>query len=147
MKVNDAALEGATLKGTETIVILCSRGMHEYQDANKQQITVTKKDDNSSANYTVLPVEDEVDPETGKHTDANKYIRVQLNGLADGEYELKIGKDLKANNEQTLGTAMKVSFTVKGDDQGSGNKLSSIFDTLLNFFKMIINFFKGLFTK
>ncbi|MBR6314055.1 MAG: hypothetical protein IKR49_05385 [Clostridia bacterium] len=137
--VNDADLSGATLKGNETIVLQFDRGMKTYETDNAALITV-KKADGSNASYTVLPVDDSNDT-------TKQQIKVQLGGLEDGDYTLTIGKNLKANNGNTLGTKVEINFTVKGDDQGSGNKLSSIFDTLLNFFKMIINFFKGLFTK
>ena len=138
-KVNDADLSGATLKGNETITLQFDRGMKTYETDNAALITV-KKADGSAASYTVLPVDDSNDT-------TKQQIKVQLGGLEDGDYTLTIGKNLKANNGNTLGTKVEISFTVKGDDQGSGNKLSSIFDTLLKYLKMVIDFFKGLFTK
>ncbi len=137
--VNDADLSGATLKGNETIVLQFDRGMKTYETDNAALITV-KKADGSNASYTVLPVDDSNDT-------TKQQIKVQLGGLEDGDYTLTIGKNLKANNGNTLGTKVEINFTVKGDDQGSGNKLSSIFDTLLKYLKMVIDFFKGLFTK
>ena len=140
-KVNDADLSGATLKGNETITLQFDRGMKTYETDNAALITV-KKADGSAASYTVLPVDDSNDT-------TKQQIKVQLGGLEDGDYTLTIGKNLKANNGNTLGTKVEINFTVKGEEQGqgSGNKLSSIFDALLDFFKTIINFFKGLFTK
>ena len=143
-KVNDADLSGATLKGNETITLQFDRGMKTYETDNAALITV-KKADGSAASYTVLPVDDSNDT-------TKQQIKVQLGGLEDGDYTLTIGKNLKANNGNTLGTKVEINFTVKAASEeeptnNGSNKLSSIFDTLIDFFKMIIEFFKGLFTK
>ena len=143
-KVNDADLNGATLKGNETITLQFDRGMKTYETDNAALITV-KKADGSAASYTVLPVDDSNDT-------TKQQIKVQLGGLEDGDYTLTIGKNLKANNGNTLGTKVEINFTVKAASEeeptnNGSNKLSSIFDTLIDFFKMIIEFFKGLFTK
>ena len=118
--------------------------MKGHEEENKALITV-KKADGTTASYTVLPVDDSTD-------DAKRQVKVQLGGLEDGDYTLTIGKNLKANNGNTLGTKVEINFTVKAASEeeptnNGSNKLSSIFDTLIDFFKMIIEFFKGLFTK
>lgn len=134
--VNGADLSGATLKGNETITLQFDRGMKGHEDENKALITV-KKADGSAASYTVLPVDDSTD-------DAKRQIKVQLGGLEDGDYTLTLGKNLQANNGNTLGTKVEINFTVKGESNDKSNFVRNILNTLIEFFKTIINFFKNI---
>ena len=142
-KVGDADLSGAKLKGDETIVLQFDRGMKGNETDNAALIGVYKAD-GTKADYTVLPVDDSTD-------EGKRQVKVQLNGLAAGEYTLKIDKDVKANNGQALGEDVTVSFTVEaasqgdGDDQGSAKDFSYYFKMLIDYMKVVIDFFKDLF--
>lgn len=137
-KVGDADLSGAALKGNEVITLQFDRGMKGNETANAALIGVYKAD-GAKADYTVLPVDDSDDT-------AKQQVKVQLNGLAAGEYTLKIDKNVKANNGQTLGEDVTVSFTVKAADSGSddANTIKNVINTVLNLLKKIIEFFKSL---
>ena len=139
-KVGEADLSGAKLKGDETIVLQFDRGMKGYEPDNAALIGVYKAD-GTKADYTVLPVDDSSD-------EAKRQIKVQLNGLAAGEYTLKIDKDVKANNGNTLGEDVTVSFTVESAEQGNGDTAANyknIFKSLLDFIRLLIDYIKDLF--
>ena len=137
-KVGDADLSGATLKGNELITVQFDRGMKTYEADNAALIGVYKAD-GTKADYTVLPVDD---------TDnvAKQQVKVQLNGLAGGEYTLKIDKNVKANNGNTLGQDVTVSFTVEAEEQGQdgGNDATSFINTLLKYLRMLFEFLQNL---
>lgn len=141
-KVGETDLNGAKLKGDETIVLQFDRGMKGKEEDNAALIGVYKAD-GTKADYTVLPVDDSTD-------ESKRQVKVQLNGLAAGEYTLKIDKDVKANNGNALGTDVTVSFTVEtadeGGDQGGTSSKTDFFKTLINFLKSIYEFFKNLFS-
>ncbi len=103
--VNGSALKDADLKGNETITITFDRGMTENEEANKALITV-KKEDGANANIVV-----------GKVVDKNT-VTIELKDLEPGKYTLVLGKDIKANNGNTLGKSnegkdYEVDFTVR----------------------------------
>ena len=135
-KVGETDLNGAKLKGDETVVLQFDRGMKTYETDNAALIGVYKAD-GSKADYTVLAVDASDDV-------AKQQIKVQLNGLAAGEYTLKIDKDVKANNGNTLGTDVTVSFSVEAENQGSGDQggSDSTASSIANLFKMILNYLK-----
>ena len=138
-KANDADLNGATLKGDEIITLQFDRGMKTNEDANAALIGVYKADGTKAA-YTVLPVDDSDEV-------LKQQVKVQLGGLAAGDYTLKIGKDVKANNGNKLGEDVTISFSVKGADNDKTDFLRGILDALVKFFKSIVEFFKNTFKK
>lgn len=129
-KVDDKALAGAELEGKETIVIEFDRGMKTNEADNAKLIGVYKAD-GSKADCTVLPVDDSKD-------ETKRLVKVQLNELEGGEYTLKIGKDVKANNGNTLGEDKTVSFTVKAQEEEPAEK--TFIEKIVDFFNMIIGY-------
>ncbi|MBQ4490937.1 MAG: Ig-like domain-containing protein [Pyramidobacter sp.] len=135
--VAEAALEGAELEGNETIVLEFDRGMKTYETENAELIVITKAD-GTKADYTVLPV-DKSQEET------KRLVSIQLNGLEGGDYTLTIGKDVKANNGNTLGEDVTINFTVKAAEEEQPTGIRAILKAIVDFFKGIIEFIKGLF--
>ena len=130
-KVNDTDLKGAELEGTETIAIAFDRGMKTYESDNANLIGVYKAD-GTKADFTVLAVDDSQDA-------TKRIVNVKLNGLEGGEYTLKIGADVKANNGNTLGEDVTVSFTVKAAEK-------SLLDTIIEYVKIAIEFIRNIIT-
>ena len=128
-KVNDTDLKGAELEGNETIVIEFDRGMKTYEADNAKLIGVYKAD-GTPADYTVLEV-DKSQEET------KRLVKVQLNGLEGGNYTLKIGKDVKANNGNTLGEDVVVEFSVKAEEK-------TVFDTILSYFNIVMEYIQNI---
>ena len=98
-------LSGADLKGNETITVVFDRGMTENEEANKALICV-KKEDGTKAEINIGKVSD-------KSTET-----IELKDLEPGKYTLVLGKDIKANNGNTLGQSndgkdYTVDFTVR----------------------------------
>ena len=138
-KANGGDLEGAVLPASGKITITFDRGMTEHQSDNFAQIGIYDADGQKAdrvefADFT-------------KDDDGNSYTVLSYSGLADGAYTLKLGKDLKANNGNTLGKAVTINFLVKGEDDGSSgaDSIMSILKAVLNFFKMILDLFKSFF--
>ncbi len=119
--VDGNALEGAELKGGETIIIKFTRGMTENAAANAALIQVIKAD-GTAAEYTVISPENK---------DEKNDVKVQLGTLEGGSYTLVLGKDIKANNGNTLGEDVKVAFTVKAEEQ----KPATLFERVVAFFR------------
>ena len=136
-KANGNDLEGAVLPASGKITITFDRGMTEHQDDNFAQIGIYNADGQKAADVEFA--------DFTKDDDGNSYTVLSYSGLSDGAYTLKLGKDLKANNGNTLGKAVTISFTVKGDEGGNTNAFMKILKTILNFFKQIIEFFKSFF--
>ena len=138
-KADGKDLEGATLAASGSITVTFDRGMTENQAANFEQIGILDKDGKKVDGVTFS--------DFTKDDDGNSYTVVSYKDLADGAYTLKLGKDLKANNGNTLGKAVNISFTVKGADNGDSgkdNKVSSWIDAFLKLFNAILDFFKKL---
>lgn len=138
-KANGADLAGAELESSGAITITFDRGMTENQAANFEQIGIynahgTKMEGASFTNFK-------------KDTDGNSFTVLSYENLPAGTYTLKLGKDLTANNGNTLGKAVNITFSVKGADNDKTDFLHSIIDAIVNFFKSIAEFFKNIFKK
>ncbi len=133
-------LNGAALAATGTITITFDRGMNENQEANFAQISILDKDGKKVDGMTFS---DFTKDEAG-----NSYTVLSYQDLAAGDYTLKLGKDLKANNGNTLDKAVTLNFTVNGasdNNNGSTSGFRAIFDMIVNAIKTIIGFFAKLF--
>ena len=139
-KVGDADLAGATVEATGTITITFDRGMTENQADNFAQISILDKDGKKVDGVTFS--------DFTKDDAGNSYTVLSYKDLAAGDYTLKLGKDLKANNGNTLGKAVTVNFTVKTAESKDDDKVSGIttmINAILNVIKSIFNFFAKLF--
>lgn len=138
-KVNGADLAGAELESSGAITITFDRGMTDNQAANFEQIGIynaqgTKMEGASFTDFK-------------KDADGNSFTVLSYENLPAGTYTLKLGKDLTANNGNTLGKAVNITFSVKGADNDKTDVLHSIIDAIVNFFKTIAEFFKNIFKK
>lgn len=136
-KAGDADLANAALEATGTITITFDRGMTKYQADNFAQIGIYDAD---GAKVDGVTFTDFV-----KDADDNSYTVLSYSDLPAGAYTLKLGKDLKANNDNTLGEDVTITFTVKGAEADNTNSFTAFIKTIVDFFKMIVNFFKNLF--
>ena len=138
VKAGDADLEGAQLEASGTIVITFSRGMTENQAANFEQIGIYNEKGEKVEGVTFT--------DFTKDSDGNTYTELTYSDLPGGEYTLKLGKDLKANNGNTLGKDATYSFTVAGAEKTFFEKVvdffTGIYQKIKDFFAMIIDFFK-----
>ncbi len=141
VKVGDKDLAGAELEPSGTITITFSRGMDENQAANFEKIGIYDKDGKKVANVSFSDFQ-KPDPNS-----KGSYTVLTYKNLATGEYTLKLGKDLKANNGNTLDKAETITFTVKDKDDEKVNFIRSLLDKIADLFKKIIDFFKGLLNK
>ena len=141
VKVGDKDLAGAELEPSGTITITFSRGMDENQAANFEKIGIYDKDGKKVANVSFSDFQK---PDTNSK---GSYTVLTYKNLATGEYTLKLGKDLKANNGNTLEKAETITFTVKDKDDEKVNFIRSLLDKIADLFKKIIDFFKGLLNK
>ena len=106
--------------------------MTENQAANFEQIGIYDKDGKKVEGVTFT--------DFTKNDDGNSYTELSYENLPAGEYTLKLGKDLKANNSNTLGEDKTISFTVKGEEK-------SLLDKIFDFVKSVIDFIRNLVTK
>lgn len=138
---NDSELEGAQLGTNGEIVITFDRGMTENQAANFEQICILDAEGKKAEGVAFT--------DFTKDGDGNSFTVLTYSNLPDGTYTLKLGKDLKANNGNTLGEDVTIQFTVKGNDKGSGilSILKNLFNKVLDFFGMVVTFIRGLFPK
>ena len=138
VKAGDADLEGAQLEASGTIVITFSRGMTENQAANFEQIGIYNEKGEKVEGVTFT--------DFTKDSEGNTYTELSYSDLPGGEYTLKLGKDLKANNGNTLGKDATYSFTVAGAEKTFFEKVvdffTGIYQKIKDFFAMIIDFFK-----
>ncbi len=141
VKVGDKDLAGAELEPSGTITITFSRGMDENQAANFEKIGIFDKDGKKVANVSFSDFQ-KPDPNS-----KGSYTVLTYKNLATGEYTLKLDKDLKANNGNTLEKAETITFTVKDKDDEKVNFIRSLLDKIADLFKKIIDFFKGLLNK
>ncbi len=141
VKAGDKDLAGAELEPSGTITITFSRGMDENQAANFEKIGIYDKDGKKVANVSFS---DSQKPDVNSK---GSYTVLTYKNLATGEYTLKIGKDVKANNNHTLEKAVNITFTVKDKDDEKVNFIRSLLDSIADFFKKVIDFFKGLLNK
>ncbi len=141
VKVGDKDLAGAELEPSGTITITFSRGMDENQAANFEKIGIFDKDGKKVANVSFSDFQ-KPDPNS-----KGSYTVLTYKNLATGEYTLKLGKDLKANNGNTLEKAETITFTVKDKDDEKVNFIRSLLDKIADLFKKIIDFFKELLNK
>ncbi len=132
VKANDADLEGAELEASGKIVITFDRGMTENQAANFEQIGIYDKDGKKVEGVTFS--------DFTKNGEGNSYTELSYENLPAGEYTLKLGKDLKANNGNTLGEDKTISFTVKGEEK-------SLLDKIFDFVKSVIDYIIDFVTK
>ena len=137
--VGGTNLNGAVLAGTELITLQFDHNMQPYETANAALIGVYKADGTKAA-YTILPVDTSSDT-------TKRQIQIQLNGLADGSYTLKIGAAVTAKNGNPLGEDVSISFTVKDKDADRVNFIRNLLDTIADLFRKVIDFFKGLLNK
>ncbi len=139
-KADGKDLSGATVAATGTITITFDRGMTENQADNFAQISILDKDGKKVDGVTFS--------DFTKDDDGNSFTVLSYKDLAAGDYTLKLGKDLKANNGNTLGKAVTVNFTVKAAESKDDDKVSGIttmINAILNVIKSIFNFFAKLF--
>ena len=115
--------------------------MDENQAANFEKIGIFDKDGKKVANVSFSDFQ-KPDPNS-----KGSYTVLTYKNLATGEYTLKLGKDLKANNGNTLEKAETITFTVKDKDDEKVNFIRSLLDKIADLFKKIIDFFKGLLNK
>lgn len=141
VKAGDKDLEGAELESSGTITITFSRGMDENQAANFEKIGIYDKDGKKVANVSFS---DFRKPDTDSK---GSFTVLTYQNLAPGEYTLKLGKDLKANNDHTLEKAVNITFTVKDKDAERVDFIRSFLDTIAELIRQIIDFFKGLLRK
>ena len=141
VKAGDKDLAGAELEPSGTITITFSRGMDENQAANFEKIDIFDKDGKKVANVSFSDFQ-KPDPNS-----KGSYTVLTYKNLATGEYTLKLDKDLKANNGNTLEKAETITFTVKDKDDEKVNFIRSLLDKIADLFKKIIDFFKGLLNK
>ena len=135
-KAGDVDLAGAELESSGTITITFDRGMTENQAANFAQIGIYDKDGKKVDGVTFT--------DFTKDDAGNSYTVLSYSNLAGGAYTLKLGKDLTANNGNTLGEDKVISFTVKGTANDKTDFLRNILNTLIDFFKTILDFFKNI---
>ena len=102
VSVEGTDLDGAEVAADGVISIIFSRGMTDNADANSEKIYIS-----NAADCTV-----ETTVEMG--TDKSE-MTVTYTGLEAGEYTLVIGGEVAANNGNTLGEDVKVTFTVGGE--------------------------------
>ena len=95
-----AALDGAVVDGDDVIAVAFSLDVAGNQGDNAALIGVYTKA-GEKADYTIHPVEN------------GNVVKIQLNDLAGGKYELKIGAGVKADDESLLGETQTVAFRVK----------------------------------
>lgn len=95
-----AALDGAVVDGDDVIAVAFSLGVAGNQDENAALIGVYTKA-GKKADCTVHPVE------------SGNVVKIQLNDLDGGEYELKIGAGVKADDGSRLAETQTVAFRVK----------------------------------
>ncbi len=123
------------------ITIIFDRGMTDNQAANFEQICFTDKENNKVEGVTLKFSDFQ------KNDDGNTYTVLTYSGLKNGEYNLKLGKDLKANNGKTLGEDAVFACTVEGAPEEETNILQTILAFVMNIINTVINFIKGLFAQ
>ena len=136
--VNGKPIANETLGESGEITITFSRGMTENQAENFKQITIIDSDGKAVQGVTVS-FSDFVKDDAG-----NSYTVLTYSGLRNGKYSLKLGKDLKANNGNTLGTDALYDFTVEGDEEPAEK---TVFEKIIDFFKSVINFLRNALNK
>ena len=145
VKANDKDLEGAELEGSGKIVITFDRGMTENQSANFEQIGIYGEDGKKVEGITFS--------DFTKNEEGKTYTELTYKDLAGGKYTLKLGKDLKANNGNTLGEDKVISFSIaaqNGEEEEEENNpslLQRILDFVMNIINTVINFVKGLISR
>ena len=142
VKVGDADLKDAEVEADGKIVITFDRGMTANQDANFELIGIYDAQGKKVEGTTLS--------EFTKDESGNSFTELSYSGLAAGSYTLKLGAGLKANNGNTLGEDVEISFTVAGsgeeeEPEEEPNFFVKAINAIKDFFMMIINFFKGLF--
>lgn len=135
-KAGDGDLEGAQLGTSGDITITFDRGMTENQAANFENISILNAEGKKVEGITFT--------DFTKDENGDSFTVLSYKDLPDGAYTLKLGKELKANNGNTLGEDVSISFTVKGEGNGFLNTLKNIVKTVINFFRMVINYVKSL---
>ena len=117
--VNGAPLEGAELKSGDTIVILFTNGMVDHGADSAKMIRVLKEDG--------AEVPCEVTYPKDKSDDVlKKQFTVTLGEVEGGSYTLVLGKDMQANNGNTLGEDVTIAFTVKAEEPAPQTLLERI---------------------
>lgn len=135
-------LENAELAATGTITVTFDRGMTKYQTENFAQISILDKDGKKVDGVTFT--------DFTKDANDNSYTVLSYKDLAAGTYTLKLGKDLKANNDNTLGKAVNISFTVKAQaepapSQDTATFVARFISTIVTLINNVIDFFRALF--
>ena len=138
---NNKDLAGAAVAATGTIKITFSGDMTDHQDANFEQIGIYNKTGAKMTSVDFSAFQKVSENESGSYT------ILSYSNLPAGSYTLKLGKDLQANDGNTLGEDMTIAFTVRGSSSTtvvSGNKsiLRTMLDAFLNIFRSIFALFK-----
>lgn len=131
-------LQDAELASSGSITITFDRGMTDYQAANFEQIGIYDKDGKKAEGVTFT--------DFTKDDAGNSFTVLSYKDLPSGEYTLKLGKDLKANNDNTLGKAVTITFTVKAADSGNEKVdfIRTIINAIMDMLKAIVSFFQNL---
>lgn len=107
--VNDAPLEGATIKAGDTIVVTFTNGMTEHGADSAKLIRILKDDGTAVACEVTYPKDKSDDV-------AKKQFTVVVGEIEAGSYKLVLGADIMANNGNTLGQDVEFAFSVEADE-------------------------------
>ncbi len=138
VKAGNTDLKDAELEGSGIIVITFDRGMNENQSANFEQIGIYSEDGTKVVSGITFS-------DFTKNDEGNSYTELKYEGLKGGKYTLKLGKDLKANNGNTLGEDVVISFSIASQEEPSF--IQRILDFVMNIINTVINFVKDLFKR
>ncbi len=138
VKAGDKNLNGAELEANGKITITFSRGMTENQENNFKQIGIYNEKGKKIETVTFT--------DFTKNDEGNTFTELTYKDLPSGKYTLKLGKDLKANNGNTLGKDQIISFTVKAQNDDDPEE-KSIFDKIADFFNTIIDYIRDVFNR
>ncbi len=135
VQVSSDNLEGKVIVGTFEVVITFDRGMGDFFETNKSLITLTNDGEQIPITITF---------------EDNSIYRFTVTDPESGAYVLTIGKDVAANNGNTVGgnnsgNDYVVNFTVEDSRHDYKYYFDNAFESLMSFLQHIIDFFAGLF--
>ena len=135
---NGEPLANAALEASGEIVITFSRGMTDNQAANIEQIGIYSFEGDK--------MEGLVFTDFAKDDNGDSFTVLTYSDLPAGDYTLRLGKDLKANNGNTLGEDCEFDFSVIGDEpEEEPSFFQKLVNTIKSLIQSIIDFFRGLF--
>ena len=119
------------------ITITFDRGMTDNQAANFEQICFVDLSNTKIEGVTMSFTDFK------KNDEGNSYTVLTYSGLKNGECSLRLGKDLKANNGNTLGIDTLYACTVEGGEDEPAEK--SFIDQVIDFFNMVAEYIRNAF--